>query len=50
MWNVQGLNTSEIQKKDLRVMKSHNPTICMLVETKVKEENKNKILTQSFGV
>lgn len=33
----------------VKVIKSHEPNICILVETKVKKENKYRILQQSFG-
>lgn len=47
-WNVRGLNTLAKRAEIAKVIKSHKPTICILVETKVNEDNKDRILQQSF--
>lgn len=48
-WNVRGLNTSDKQKEVKSLMLTHDPEICCLVETKIKDENKDAIAKSAFG-
>lgn len=47
-WDIRGLNTSARQREVGRVLTSLKPSICILVETKIKHHKKDKIMRKSF--
>lgn len=48
-WNIRGLNASEKKKKVDYLLRSHEPSYCILVEMRVKKQKRDKIMRKRFN-
>lgn len=45
VWNIRGLNSSDKQMEVKNLIERHNLGVCVLVETRVKKQNKDNIVS-----